>query len=166
MSQIGLIVTINKFKNYFTSNQKTWICETIDEARAKLVEYLADELNKINIDYPTELIDFEYIWFDRQYVNCNAFNYKIFVENNWCEPWESQDIYYDVMDKILEQEYKNPPDFDQMYSEPNPDEDVIDRDDCDYEFEKKMEDIMNKTKNIDLKEEQVKACRCEKCIHE
>jgi hypothetical protein len=162
MNQVGLIITINKFKNYFESKQKTWSCESIENAKSTLVEYLVEQFKNLNIDYPSELIDFEYIWFDRQYVNANAFNYQIFIDGNWCEPWEAHDIYFDVLDKMLEQECANPPNFDELYGEPDPDETEVEK----YDFDKKLEDILKNAQTLDLHEEEVKECRCNTCLEQ
>lgn len=169
MDKIGLIVTVNKFKHHFETNQTTWSCESIDDAKNKLVEFLAKELSSLNIDYPFDLSDFEYIWFDKQYVNTNVFYYKLFMEGQWREPWDHQDIYSDVLDKMLEHEQSNPPIFDEIYGEPDPDEEKIDNFSMENneqvrEFEKKLTEIINQSKNVHLKEDLVKECKCEKCL--
>jgi hypothetical protein len=170
MSKIGLIITINRFKTYFESNSHTTLHETINDARNKLVEILVENFKHINIDFPNNLVDFEYLWFKQQYVNANAFTYKIFDNNHWVEPWDSDDIYDDVLIKLEEYEIQNAPDFSKMYGEPDPNS-MIDTDDKSnieyneqtHEFESKLKEIISQAQSISVKEEEVKDCSCEKC---
>ena len=60
MSKIGLIVTINKIDE---SVQTTFICSTLDECYIELINHIANIFNILYIDFPTNLEDFEYIWF-------------------------------------------------------------------------------------------------------
>lgn len=168
MSSFGLIVTINKFKTYFESIQHTYTGTSLEDVYDKLINILASEFNILNIDYPTEFTDFEYLWFKQTYVNCNAFSYKIFSNNKWFEAWEPQEIYSDVLDKMLEQATTNPPDFSQVYGEPNPDEDKIDTfteapSEQLLEMEQKLKEIIEASKNTHTKEDSVKECNCDKC---
>jgi hypothetical protein len=168
MNKIGLIITINKFKHYWETSQTTMLCESMDKAKDKLVDHLAKEFSNLNIDYPLELSDFEYHWFGQQYVKSNAFNYKLFMEGVWHEPWEHQDIYSDVLDKMQANEEADPPNFDEIYGEPDPDENAIDhfsmeKNEYIYEFEKKLTEIIKQSKTANFKEDQVKECKCEKC---
>lgn len=168
MNKIGLIITINKFKHYFETSQTSWTCESMDEAKDKLVEHIAKEFSNLNIDYPFDLIDFEYHWFGQQYVNTNAFYYKLFMEGVWHEPWDHQEIYSDVIDIMQANEESNPPNFEEIYGEPEPDEDTVDNFTMDkneqiHEFEKKITEIIKQSKNISFKEDQVKECKCDKC---
>ena len=168
MSNIGLIITINRFNTYFESNSYTTLHETIDDARNKLVETLVENFKYINIDFPNNLVDFEYIWFKEQYVNVNSFTYKLFLNNNWSEPWDSDDIYDDVLVKLEEYEIQNAPDFSKMYGEPNPDVEAddkfsIENNEQTHEFESKLKEIISQAQNCKTKEDEVKDCPCEKC---
>ncbi len=168
MNKIGLVITINKYKHYFETNQITCICETMDEAKDKLVEYLANEFSILNIDFPLDLADFEHLWFHQQYVNTNSFYYKLFMEGVWHEPWDHQDIYSDVLNKMQAYEESNPPNFEEIYGEPDPDENKVDhfsldKDEQIHELEKKLTEIINQSKTVQIKEDQVKECKCEKC---
>lgn len=168
MNNIGLVITINKFKQYFETSQSTLICESIDEAKYKLIDYLAKEFNNLNIDYPFDFSDFEYNWFGQQYVNTNAFYYTLFIDGAWHEPWEHQDIYSEVLDKMQTIEEANPPNFDEIYGEPNPDEDTVDKFSMEkteqiHEFEKKLTEIIKQSKTLNFKEDHIKECECEKC---
>jgi hypothetical protein len=125
----------------------------------------------LNIDYPLNLIDFEHHWFNKQYINSNAFYYKIFMDGNWHEPWDNQDIYSDVLDKMLEEENNNPPNFNEIYGEPNPDEEVIDKFSMNnnediHDLQTKFTEIIKNSNSIKLKDDQVKECKCDKCTHD
>ena len=168
MNKIGLIITINKFKHYFETNQITLLCESIDEAKNKLVEHVANDFSNLNIYYPFELVEFEYHWFGQQNVNNNAFYYRLFIDGQWHNPWNEQDIYSDVLDKIQANEESNPPNFDEIYGEPDPDENTVNKFTMEqneeiHEFEKKLTDIIKQSKNINIKEDQVKECKCKQC---
>lgn len=168
MNKIGLIITINKFKHYFETNQLTYMCESMDKAKDTLVDHLVKEFSNLNIDYPSEFSDFEHYWFGQQYVNTNAFYYKLLTEGVWHEPWEHQDIYLDVLDKIQANEEDNPPNFDEIYGEPDPDENIVDKFSMEkneniHEFEKKLTEIIKQSKTVHFKEDEIKECTCKKC---
>jgi hypothetical protein len=168
MSKIGLIITINKFTTYFESNTYTFVYDSVNDARNKLVEILVENFKYINIDFPNNLVDFEYIWFKQQYVNVNSFNYKVFLDNRWVEPWDSDDIYDDVLVKLEEYEIQNAPDFSKMYGEPDPDVDTddkfnIENNEQTHEFESKLKEIISQAQNTKTKDDEVKDCPCEKC---
>lgn len=150
MENIGLFIIINKFTHYFETIHHTTTGTTLDNIKEQLINYLAKQFNSLNIDFPLELCDFEYIWFKQQYVLCNAFNYKIFYQNNWIEPWELEDIYTDVLDKMLEEDTNNPPNFSELYGEPDPDENKINNINIDINEtpEKHIEEIAEKLKTI------------------
>jgi hypothetical protein len=116
MSNFGLIIIINKYNKHFQSIIKTFQLSSLDEAREKLVEYLAEELNKEEIDFPIELEDLRYKWFNETYVDCDIFSYKVY-DNNFTEPWESQDIYSDVYDLMFNKECDKEIDYTTLYSE-------------------------------------------------
>jgi hypothetical protein len=173
MNKIGLIIIINKFNHYFETQTQTWSCDTIDQARERLLDYLSDQFKNLNIDYPMELDDFEYIWFNKQYLNSNSFYYKIYNSGEWLEPWEHQEIYSDVLERMLAREQANPPDYSQSYGEPDPDEDTSDKFTMENEdmkdFENKIMEMMDKSKLKDQEvelEDEVKPCHCEKCVQQ
>jgi hypothetical protein len=164
----GLIVTINKFNNCFESYQEIYTGNSMEDVNNKLINIISTEFNKINIDFPLELSDFEYIWFKQNYVKCDAFSYKIFYDGKWSEPWDNQEIYSDVLDKMLEKTIANPPDFSEMYGEPNPDEDKIDNfaeapSEQLLEFEQRIKEIIEQSKDAHIGEDTVKECHCDKC---
>ena len=116
---IGLIITINKYKSYFSSKTETFVFNdnNLDNVQTKLVSYLTDIIINMNIDFPQELDEFEVIWFNQNYVNTSFFNYHIFNNNLWSQPWDNQDIYSLVLDNIIKvQEDKNI-DYSELYDE-------------------------------------------------
>jgi hypothetical protein len=69
---------------------------------------------------------------------------------------------------MFEEDSKNPPDFSQIYGEPDPDEDTLDKftmEDNEHikEFESKLKEIISNSKKVSFKEDQVKDCNCDKC---
>jgi hypothetical protein len=170
MSKVGLIITINKFTNYFESNCYTILTDSLYNAKNELVLTLVENFKHINIDFPNNLNDFEYIWFKQQYVKANAFLYKVFSDDKWSEPWDYDDIYTDVLNILEEHEISNAPDFSKIYAEPDPDEDVsdnftIENNEQTHEFETKLKEIISQAQSVKLKEDkdEVKDCPCENC---
>lgn len=106
MNNFGLIVIINKYnKNIYSSYSKTFNIINIDEGYNKLIEYLAEQFNHLIIDFPQDLDDFEYIWFDNSYVNSSVFDYYIF-NDKWIQPWNKQELYEDVLNLMFDKETK------------------------------------------------------------
>jgi len=99
---IGLSITFIKYNNHFKILNEYLVCDNIEEAREKLIDYFIKQIKDINIDFPLEFDDFEYIWLDNNYIDGNMINYKIFIKNEWIEPWELQEIYSDVLNKLDE----------------------------------------------------------------
>jgi hypothetical protein len=118
MLNCGLIVIINKFNNKYENYNKTIECSSLDDTKNKLIKYLSDELSCLNIDYPLDLESFDYLWFNNEYIKANSFDYYVFIDNKWIQPWTLSEIYLDVYDKMLENENNNPPNFEELYSEP------------------------------------------------
>jgi len=118
LSNVGLVVYLVKFKTYFETEIKTFNCLNLTDAKKKLVRYLADSFQHLSIDFPDDLLDFEYIWFQQQYVKSSAFNYKVFYESKWVEPWDNQQIYADVLEQIIKTEINNDIDYEELYGEP------------------------------------------------
>lgn len=167
-TNIGLVITVNKLNHYWDTTQLTFVCDTLDNAKKTLVNNLASQFYVLNIDFPLELAEFEYIWFKQQQVEANSFYYKIFMNESWSEPWDIQEIYADVLDVMLEMETNNPPDFSTLYGEPDPDENAnnkleMDQSDEIIEMEKKLTEIIAQSQTLHAKEDQVKECKCEQC---
>lgn len=168
MNNFGLVLTINKYNTYFESVSYFNVYESLEDAKKLLVNTLVDHFKHINIDFPLELIDFEYAWFKEQYVKTNAFVYKIYSNDRWSEPWEPQDIYDDVLQQLENYEIENVPDFSKMYGEPNPDADAyddfsIEHNEQTHEFEAKLKEIISQAQSVTIKEDEVKDCPCDKC---
>jgi hypothetical protein len=175
--QIGLTITINYLLTYFKTDQIYLYCSSVEEAKLKMIEILANKFAQLYIDYPHDLNEFEFEWFNKQYVDSNCFYYKLCViEPNhtlkWIEPWEYQELYLDILDHIQQIENSNPPKFEEIFGEPNPDEsepdktnqDTYETDEKLVEFEQKLTNIITQSKTIPEIEDQVKECFCEKCI--
>jgi hypothetical protein len=165
---IGLVITVNKFNHYWNTTQSTFVCDTLDNAKKTLVNNLASQFYVLNIDFPLELADFEYIWFNQQQVEADSFYYKVFMDGSWSEPWDTHDIYADVLDAMLDLETNNPPDFSTLYGEPNPDENAddkfpVEQSDEITEMEKKLTEIIAQSQTLHAKEDQVKECKCDQC---
>lgn len=122
---IAIIININKFNKYFDYETHTFVCNDLNECYEKLINTLVSVFINTDIDYPDDLIDFDYLWFNRQYVKIPSFYYKIFSNNIWDNPWENQEIYSDILDKINQIETSNPPNFSKLYGEPDLVEDPI-----------------------------------------
>jgi hypothetical protein len=119
---IGLIITINGYNKHFYSFTNTFLCENLEKSKEQLIKYLANEFNKLDIDFPKDIYEFENIWFDNQYVKTTIFDYKLFLDNKWEEPWEYENLYYDILDEIINIESNQSYNFEKLYGEPNEDE--------------------------------------------
>lgn len=142
---IGLIVTINKFiqpTKYLRSHTSTVLCKSMDEAYNELINYLCSHFESLNIDFPLDYDEFELLWFNREYVDSKIFIYKIFT-NKWIEPWDYQDIYDSVLERMLKYENDHPPNLDELYEEPDPEEIKDDKFQLQNEDIKKMIDEIN-----------------------
>lgn len=118
MNKLGLIVMVNKFKNYFSNTHSQIVCDTLEEAKKELITYLVAHFTPLKIDFPDNLEEFHNIWFNSTYIVADVFNYKIFHNDNWIEPWSQDEIYEDVLDCMHKYEIENAPDFSKIYNEP------------------------------------------------
>jgi hypothetical protein len=172
MANIGLIVTINKYKNHFASSTSTIVCSTIEEAKLELIKFLVAHFSLLNIDFPMEYNDFEFIWFNEMYVGTNAFTYRLYHDNKWSEPWTHQEIYDDVLEAMYVAMIANPPDFDTMYGEPkynDEEEEHIEQEkEIDtftttnqsmLEVEDQMKKIMKEAESVHI----IENCNCNQC---
>ena len=167
MNNLGLTVTVNKYITSFQSNTKTFVCDSLDNIKNELIKFIADQFNHFNIDFPIDYCDFEYHCFDSQPVKADAINYSVFNNNSWSSPWSLQEIYLDVLDYLQEKDNSCPPNFSEIYGEPNPDEEQPD--DFKFEnsehvatFENKLNEAIDKSKSGN-KEDELPACECNKC---
>jgi len=159
-----------KFKNNFDVTTKNFICDNLDDAKNKLIDYLVSEFEHLKLNFPLEFTDFEYLWLNQQYISCDMLNYKLFINNQWEEPWDLQDIYSDVIDKLMEKDMNKGFNFSEIYGEPDADESNnnnfnIENNEFNFEIEQKIQEIINNSKNIKLQEDFVKDCKCVKCVN-
>jgi hypothetical protein len=148
---IGLIITINKYSSWFSSNTQTFTFSTLEECQNKLISYLTDIINILNIDFPQDLDEFETLWFNENYVNCSFFEYRLFNNDMWSEPWDKQDIYSLVLDNLIKVQQEQNIDYEKLYGEPTINDNGgfysnegthIDANDLD-ELDKKINEQMN-----------------------
>ena len=90
--------------------EKNCVINTLEEAHEKIVNYLAEEFNKLIINFPDNYSDFECAWFNyysMDYID-NIFIYNIFdsTSNTFIKPFENQLLYDDILIKIEEIENK------------------------------------------------------------
>ena len=126
MNKLGLIININGFSKKFFNFEKTFICNDLHQAKTILLNYLSSNLNILNIDYPLNLNELEYYWFDGNHVDASIFSYKIFDNTKWIEPWDKDEIYSELLEIMNKQEIENAPDFSKVFLEN--DDDNIDND--------------------------------------
>jgi len=128
MTTFALTITLNKFTKYFESINKSFTCSDLEVTKNVLINFIASHINHLTIDYPLTLEEFEYIWFDEQYVKCNLFSYNVFniQSNEWINPWSLDEIYEDTLTYLHAKELLVPVDLSKLYGEPNPDEEEDD----------------------------------------
>lgn len=168
MNNIGLSLTINKFTTFYESTPHFIMVDSQESARKEIINILNTHYKKFHIDFPSDLSEFEHEVFGHTYVHADAFVYKLFINNKWEEPWETQDLYDDVIERIIKEESDDPPDFSDIYGEPNPDESINDKctmenDEYSQEMEKKLKEIMTQSSTVKMKDDQVKDCKCKSC---
>jgi hypothetical protein len=145
---IGLIIVINKYSSQETL---TFNLKSIDEAKDKLITILVDNFKHLNVDFPLDISDFEYTWFNEESSNLPIFTYKIY-NNDWITPWDEQDIYTDVLEKLYELEITTAPNFSELYGEPI--EDSFEKnDELNDEKNDELNDELNDEKNDELNNE-------------
>jgi hypothetical protein len=103
INKIGLVVTINNNINNIT---KHFTCITLEQCYQELLECLVQEFKQFKNDYPMTLDDFNILWFDKIFeyygdFDYDCFTYSIFNNNEWIEPWNKDDIYNDLLDKLI-----------------------------------------------------------------
>ena len=168
MSKFPVSLTVNKYVNHFESIPYFLIFESLEYAKLGIINILVTHYKKLHVNYPHDLVDFEYLLFDQNYVKADAFVYKIYQNDQWEEPWEPQDIYDEVIERIIKEESENPPEFSEIYGEPDPDENIINKftmenDECYQEMENKLKEIISQSCDLKIKDDQVKDCKCKLC---
>ena len=106
---------------------KNFIFESLDECLNKIIITVKDHINK-KIDFPNDLDEFTNIhWYENNVMNNEVFDYYIFINDEWKQPWTLQEIYDDVIEIIHKNDIqtailnpKNQPDY-----ESDDEEDII-----------------------------------------
>jgi hypothetical protein len=79
---------------------KNFIFENLDECLNKIIITVKDHINKKN-DFPNDLDEFTNIhWYENNIMNNEVFDYYIFINDEWKQPWTLQEIYDDVIEII------------------------------------------------------------------
>ena len=86
---------------------KNFIFENLDECLNKIIITVKDHIQK-KIDYPTDLDEFTNIyWYENNSMNNEVFDYYIFINDEWKQPWTLQEIYDDVIEIIYKNDIQN-----------------------------------------------------------
>jgi len=86
---------------------KNFIFENLDECLNKIIITVKEHINK-KIDYPSDLDEFRDIyWYQNNVMYNNVFEYYIFINDEWKQPWTLQEIYDDVIDIIHKNDIQN-----------------------------------------------------------
>jgi hypothetical protein len=133
---------------------KTFYPTDLENCRDILTNYIVTIINTtINfLDFPSDVYEFENIWFDYNYVNSTFYTYKI--DDVESELWDYQEIYDEVLEKLLELEYKFAPKFDDLYQEEEEGVEPININESSGEY---YEDSLDKI-------DEVEECKCNKCL--
>ena len=110
-----ITLTYPKENKFLTKN---FIFDNLDECLNKIIITVKDHINK-KINYPVDLDEFTNIhWYENNVMNNEVFDYYIFINNEWKQPWTLQEIYEDVVDIIHKNDIqtaildpKNQPDY-------------------------------------------------------
>lgn len=85
----------------------TFICSTEEECYNKLIINIKNNITK-EIDYPADLDDFTNLfWYNNNSMDNHIFEYKIFKDNEWAQPWTYQELYDSVVDIIHNVDIQN-----------------------------------------------------------
>jgi hypothetical protein len=115
MNKLGLIVIITKHNEVI---HKTYSVDSIDSAKTELIKCLFEQFQYINIDFPYDYQKFEYLWFGDNYMKTDVFTYQIFSNNEWIkQPWDLEDIYSDIIDKIHQFDIDNCDKYTNIYED-------------------------------------------------
>lgn len=115
-----IIIIINNFFPYIKQFKTVEYYNTIDECKEYLINYISDNFKTLNIDFPLTLEEFEYIWFDNNRAEADAFLYTIIPLNenrdnyklSWNEPWTLDEVYSLILDKMYIDEVNDKQDTD------------------------------------------------------
>ena len=86
---------------------KNFIFENLDECLNKIIITVKNHIQK-KIDYPADLDEFTNIyWYENNSMNNEVFDYYIFINDEWKQPWTLQEIYDDVIEIIYKNDIQN-----------------------------------------------------------
>jgi hypothetical protein len=134
---------------------KTFYPTDLENCRDILTNYIVTIINTtINfLDFPSDVYEFENIWFDYNYINSTFYTYKI--DDVESEIWDYQEIYDEVLEKLLELEYNFAPNFNDLYH---------DEEEGDIESQYINEPTEEYYNNALNKIDEVEECNCNKCV--
>ncbi len=89
---VSLIINNPKNNDYKFIN---FSCKTIEECYNMIVINIKNNITMI-IDYPDSVDEFAVLYWN----NNNVFNYSVFTNNEWKQPWTYQDIYESAIEII------------------------------------------------------------------
>lgn len=84
---------------YFNSSE-----DSIDKVKNAIVNILQEEFQTVKTDIPDNYQDFvSNCWFVDKSIDGEIFEYKVFSEGKWIEPWNHDDLYdsvYEILYKL------------------------------------------------------------------
>ena len=96
---IPMFITFTK-PNIPKFETMTFVCNTLEECKNKLIINLKNIINK-QIDYPVDVDDFvTNYWYNDNAMDNIFFDYQIFIDNKWSQPWILQELYEIVINII------------------------------------------------------------------
>ncbi len=99
-----LIITKPNIPKY---DKLSFVCDSLDMCENKLITIIKPILLH-NIDYPSELDDFAYLhWYKNNNMDNPVFDYEIYIDGKWQQPWSLQDIYTKIIDIIYNVDIQN-----------------------------------------------------------
>lgn len=103
---IPIIIIISK-PNVPKYETLTFVCNTLDECKNKLIINLKNIINK-EIDYPIDVDDFATnYWYNKNSMDNEFFDYQLYLNNEWKKPWTIQQIYEIVINIINQVDIQN-----------------------------------------------------------
>lgn len=109
----SVIVIINQWLPYYKNIKFPIYSGELNDCRNYIINVVSDNFKKLDIDFPLNLDDFEYIWFDSNRTDANSFTYILIPNNNnnisygWDEPWSLEDLYDDILENMYQYEINN-----------------------------------------------------------
>jgi hypothetical protein len=83
------------------------VCNDLDDCYNKIIVTVKNSIT-LNVDYPDDYEEFKnLIWYNGISFDNDVFNYSIFYEGKWIEPWTQQEIYNQVTEIIHNVDIQN-----------------------------------------------------------